>query len=150
MWDVIDELARQGVTVLLTTQYLEEADQLAKRVVVIDRGNVIAEGTPDELKAQVGGEMLELHPLDDGKLELALAAVRELGPAELEVAGDGTGRHVALTVGRDTSLIAAAVRRLDDAGVELVDLRLRRPTLDDVFLALTGHAAAGADEEAEA
>jgi ABC-2 type transport system ATP-binding protein len=139
MWEIIGDLVAAGTTVLLTTQYLDEADQLADRIAVVDQGRVIAEGTSDELKARVGGERLEVTVARGGD---PLAAARALAPyAEGEVRVDEERRRVVTPVANGARLLADAVRDLDAAGVQLDDLGLRRPTLDDVFLALTGHAA---------
>jgi ABC-2 type transport system ATP-binding protein len=139
MWDVIGGLVADGTTVLLTTQYLEEADQLAKKIVVVDQGRTIATGTADELKAQVGGERLEVSVARGGDLA---AVARVLGvAAEGEARVEAEHRRVSVPVSNGSRLLAGIVRDLDAAGIQLDDLALRRPTLDDVFLALTGHAA---------
>jgi ABC-2 type transport system ATP-binding protein len=137
LWEVIETLVGEGATVLLTTQYLDEADRLADGIAVIDHGRVIAEGTSDELKDRVGGERLEVHLEDSLQAE---AAVRALAPmcGEEPAISDGLVR---IGVRQRGGTIIEAVRRLDEAGVGVDDIALRRPTLDDVFLALTGHAA---------
>ena len=145
LWETIEALVADGTTVLLTTQYLDEADRLADRIAVIDQGRVIAEGTPDELKDRVGGERLEVRlgdPADAPTAARALAAMSDEPP----VAEDDTVR---LTVRARTGAIVEAVRRLDEAGVGVDDLGLRRPTLDDVFLSLTGHVAERTDDDEE-
>jgi ABC-2 type transport system ATP-binding protein len=137
LWEVIEELVRAGTTVLLTTQYLDEADRLADDIAVIDHGRVIARGTSDELKDMVGGERLEVH-LESGAY--GEAAVRALSDMSDE-APALDGALVSVRVRERSGAIVAAVNRLNEAGVAVEDLSLRRPTLDDVFLALTGHAA---------
>jgi ABC-2 type transport system ATP-binding protein len=144
VWETITGLVRGGTTVLLTTQYLEEADQLADNILVIDHGKAIAEGTSDELKAQVGGERIELVVASAADLP---AARKVLG----EVAGDGVevddqSRRLTAPVSDGAAVLMEALRRLDGEGVKLSDVALRRPTLDDVFLSLTGHAS---DESTE-
>jgi ABC-2 type transport system ATP-binding protein len=137
LWAVIEGLVAEGTTVLLTTQYLDEADRLADTIAVIDRGRLIAEGTSDELKDRLGGERLEIRLDDAADPEVAvraLAAMSDEPPAR----EDGV---VKVSVRERTGAIVQAVRRLSEAGVGVDDLALRRPTLDEVFLALTGHGA---------
>jgi ABC-2 type transport system ATP-binding protein len=145
VWATIEGLVAEGTTVLLTTQYLDEADRLADLIAVIDRGRVIAEGTPDELKDRVGGERLEVHLADSTAVA---AALRALAPMSDE-SPSADEETVRLTVRQRTGTIVEAVRRLDEVGVAVDDLGLRRPTLDDVFLTLTGHAAEATDDEEE-
>jgi ABC-2 type transport system ATP-binding protein len=125
--------------VLLTTQYLEEADQLADSIAVVDHGRVNAKGTSDELKAQVGGERLELTVARGGDLNAAAQALRPYASGELQI--NTERRRLVVPVTQGAQLLTAVVRDLDAAGVPLDDLALRRPTLDDVFLALTGRPA---------
>ena len=146
MWDLIRELVADGTTVLLTTQYLEEADQLAGQIAVIDGGRVIARGTPDELKARVGGARLELTVAPHGDLDAAVRVLRPYGDGAIHL--DTERRRIVLPAAEGAGLLTAVVRDLDTAGVRLDDLGLHRPTLDDVFLALTGHTAEpSVDEE---
>ena len=137
LWDAIEELVSEGTTVLLTTQYLDEADRLAERLAVIDHGLAIAEGSPDELKAQVGGDRLEIRLDERGRDQEAIAALEPIAE-ERPFCDNGTLR---VPLRRRAGVIAEAVRRLDEAGVGIEDIAVRRPTLDDVFLTLTGHAA---------
>jgi ABC-2 type transport system ATP-binding protein len=146
LWDAIAALVAEGTTVLLTTQYLDEADRLCDRIAVIDRGLLIAEGTPDELKHQVGGDRLEIRLDDRGQREPATAALEAIAAGRPTLV-DGLLR-VPLQSRRGA--IAAAVRRLDEAGIGIDDIAMRSPTLDDVFLELTGHVAEPEAEGGEA
>jgi ABC-2 type transport system ATP-binding protein len=146
LWEGIEELVDEGTTVLLTTQYLDEADRLADRIAVVDHGVVIAEGTSGELKAQIGGERLEVCLEDRERSEDAIAALAALSSARPFVE-NGTLR---VPLSRRGGAIAEAVRRLDGAGVAIDDISLRQPTLDDVFLQLTGRTAEPEVEEGEA
>lgn len=131
-------LVAEGTTVFLTTQYLEEADHLAHSIVVIAHGRVIAQGTADELKTQIGGERLELTVAKGGDLQAALAALRPHSSGEMQ--SDSVHRHLTVPVKHGAQQLEAIVRDLDAAHIPLTDLALRRPTLDDVFLSLTGRA----------
>jgi ABC-2 type transport system ATP-binding protein len=142
LWQTIEERVAQGSTVLLTTQYLEEADRLADQIAVIDHGKVIAEGTAAELKDRVGGDRLEVHLEDDSQAEAASQALASVVDERPELR-DGV---LLAAVSRRDGTVANALRRLDEAGIEVSDLTLRRPTLDDVFLGLTGHEAEHEDK----
>jgi ABC-2 type transport system ATP-binding protein len=143
MWETIEARVQAGTTVLLTTQYLDEADRLADQIVVIDHGLVIAEGTSDALKAQIGGERVEIVLEDPADADDAISALSPICIDRPTVEGN----VVRAPVRRHHGLIPRIVRALDDAGVSIDDIALHRPTLDDVFMALTGHAA---EEEPEA
>jgi ABC-2 type transport system ATP-binding protein len=143
MWEFIADLVHDGTTILLTTQYLEEADRLADRMVVIDKGKVIARGTADELKAQVGGERLELTVRTVEQLALVTEVLRPLGQGEAHA--DQQTRRLSVPVTGGTDTLAEALRRLAGTDAEVLDVGLRRPDLDDVFLTLTGHSAEDAE-----
>jgi len=138
VWAMIRALVADGVTVLLTTQYLDEADQLAHDIVVIDRGKVIATGTPDELKARTGGQVLLVAPSDPGRLAETAVLLEALAGAEVttEVGAGAVSAPVT-----DKALLPRVVRELDDRGIELAEFTLRKASLDEVFFALTGHRA---------
>lgn len=146
MWDIITTLVGQGTTVLLTTQYLEEADQLADRISVIDDGKVIAEGTADELKASIGGQRVEVNLVSANDTAAAAATLARFGTSEPSVSSDGR----ALTVSSDDAPLALQhiLAALGEGDIRLYDAGMRRPTLDDVFLRLTGHTAS-VDDGAE-
>ncbi len=145
LWEVIEQLVDDGTTVLLTTQYLEEADQLADRIAVIDHGTLIAEGTSEELKARVGGDVLELEVADPSRLLEAADVVAGLGSEPPTV--DGFTHRVKLPISDPVGMIAQVVRDLDARSIGLRDLAIHRPTLDDVFLTLTGKPAVDETEE---
>jgi ABC-2 type transport system ATP-binding protein len=148
LWQTIRELVEAGTTVLLTTQYLEEADQLAGQIVVIDRGRVLAHGTPDQLKAQVGGDRLQLALATPATARRAAELVADLGSGPPQV--DAQTGQVTVPLADGAAVLPEVVRRLDAAGLGLSDLALRRPTLDDVFLTLTGQATQPSDPSAAA
>ena len=145
MWEVIRAQVREGATLLLTTQYLEEADELATEIAVVDKGKIIARGTADQLKSQVGGERIEVVAHD----------LAELPRAALLLAPDGTAtveehmRRITISAHGGATHLVDVVRKLGDAGIKIDDIALRRPTLDDVFLELTGHAAEELQHEEE-
>jgi ABC-2 type transport system ATP-binding protein len=139
MWDVIRGLVREGTTLLLTTQYLEEADELANKIVVVDHGKIIARGTADELKAKVGGERIEVVVHDRAELKRAIELLVRATEGEHTV--DDHMRRITVPARGGARSLVQVVRDLDEASVAIDDIALRRPTLDDVFLSLTGHAA---------
>ncbi len=145
LWEAIEQLVAEGTTVVLTTQYLDEADRLAERIAVIDQGRVIAEGTPRELKEQIGGDRLEVQLCPGADGEAAVSALAGVADGRPELV-DGLVR---VPLRERSGAITAAVRRLDEAGVRIDDIALREPTLDDVFLQLTGHHVEQDDEPAE-
>ncbi|MDN3355005.1 ATP-binding cassette domain-containing protein [Actinomadura sp. DC4] len=136
LWETIGGLVHDGVTVLLTTQYLEEADRFADDIAVIDHGKVIAHGTPDELKSQVGGQVLQVRPIDERDRETVAGLVSMVVGDGIKIDGDLVTAPVA-----DPGVLPKVVRHLDDAGVLVAELTLRRSSLDEVFLSLTGHRA---------
>ncbi|MEZ5238971.1 MAG: ATP-binding cassette domain-containing protein [Microthrixaceae bacterium] len=144
LWEIIRELVDQGATLLLTTQYLEEADHLADEIVVIDHGTAIARGTSDQLKAQVGGERIAATIGEDADIDAAIGAVAPLAVGEIEA--DASAGQLLVPISGGAPVLTDALRRLDAAGVQLRDVGLRRPTLDDVFLSLTGHRAEQDDD----
>jgi len=144
MWGVIDGLVKDGTTLLLTTQYLEEADQLADDIAVIDHGTVIARGTSDQLKRQVGGERLEIIA-ESQDLQKVTEIVEKVSGGKAAV--DQGSRQVSAPVTTGSKALIEAARSLDDAGIHPLDIGLKRPSLDDVFIALTGHVAEEKKEE---
>jgi ABC-2 type transport system ATP-binding protein len=141
LWDAIGALVAGGTDVLLTTQYLDEADRLAGRIVIIDRGRVVASGTPSELKQRAGRSVIEVHTRDRADLARVVAALAGLDHGEAQV--EEATHRVSVAVEAGTDRLRDALRSLDTAGVAVDDLSLRRPTLDEVFLALTGQALDG-------
>ncbi|ONI71800.1 daunorubicin/doxorubicin resistance ABC transporter ATP-binding protein DrrA [Kribbella sp. ALI-6-A] len=156
LWQIIRDRVREGVTILLTTQYLEEADELADSIAVVDHGSVIARGTADELKAKVGGERIEVVVHEPGDttraLELLTTALAVTDPEATSL--DEHSKRVTLPAPGGSAALVEVIRTLDANGIRIADIGLRRPTLDDVFLSLTGHATdnpdTGADESASA
>jgi ABC-2 type transport system ATP-binding protein len=139
MWDVIRSLVREGVTLLLTTQYLEEADELADSIAVVDHGRIIARGTADELKAHVGGERIEVVVHDRARIDDARRILGAIGVGAATL--DEHTRRVTVPSDGGAKRLATVIREFDEAGIVIDDIGLRRPTLDDVFLSLTGHIA---------
>jgi ABC-2 type transport system ATP-binding protein len=146
-WEIVRELADGGTTLLLTTQYLEEADQLARRVAVIDGGAVIAEGPPEQLKSSVGGEHLEVTLAAGADVEAAIIAVKPFAIGSIQP--DEDGRRLSVPVAAAEGLTTRVVRALDAAGVPVNDVTAQRASLDDVFLSLTGHASRSAADDGE-
>jgi ABC-2 type transport system ATP-binding protein len=146
LWDAIMAMVADGTDVLLTTQYLEEADHLAKQVVIIDHGKVIAEGSPAELKSRAGRDVIELHAFTAADLPQLARVVGRVGVEEPRV--DATTRRVTVPVDGGTATVPDAIRAIDEAGLEIEDIAVRRPTLDEVFLTLTGKPVEEADAAA--
>jgi ABC-2 type transport system ATP-binding protein len=149
MWETIQELARAGSTVLLTTQYMEEADVLAENIVVIDRGRKIAEGTSDQLKKEVGGERIEIVLDSDEDLAASRAILAAVCGGGDEVQTDEGSRKVTAAVTDGVALLRTVLQKLGEQEIRAADIGLRRPTLDDVFLSLTGHVAEEVEEPSE-
>jgi ABC-2 type transport system ATP-binding protein len=143
VWDAIRQMGAGGTDIVLTTQYLDEADHLAAHIVIIDEGRVIAEGSPDELKSRVGADMVELHTADVETMVRAAEVLGALGVAEPST--DPATRRCSIAAPSGSKLLPLVVRALDDAEVAVEDIALRRPTLDEVFLALTGSASSSPD-----
>ena len=135
LWTFIEELVREGTTLLLTTQYLEEADRLADRIAVIDQGRLIANGSPDELKQRIGGDVLEVRAANSGDVERLVGLLDGLGSGP--PVADLRGQRVTLPTSERVQTLLAAARRIEDCGIAVDDLGVRRPSLDDVFLTLT-------------
>jgi ABC-2 type transport system ATP-binding protein len=146
-WEIVRGLADSGTTLLLTTQYLDEADQLAGRIAVIDGGTVIAEGTPDQLKSSMGGEHLEVALARGADVEAAIVAVKPYAAGSVQP--DEAGRRLSVPVVAAEGLTTQVVRALDRAGVPVNDVTMQRASLDDVFLSLTGHVTAPAEDASD-
>jgi ABC-2 type transport system ATP-binding protein len=147
LWEVIQELVAGGTTLLLTTQYLDEADHLAHDICVVDHGRVIAQGTSDQLKAQTGGERVEVVVHERDRIDDAARAMAAHGKGEVTI--EQHTRRITVPVSGGAKLLAEVIRDLDAQGIEIDDIGLRRPTLDDVFISLTGHAAEMAENGGE-
>jgi ABC-2 type transport system ATP-binding protein len=147
LWEVIKQLVSGGTTLLLTTQYLEEADHLAHDIAVVDHGRVIARGTSDQLKARTGGERVEVVVHERDAMATAAEVLRGFGKGETTV--EDHTRKLTVPVTGGAKLLAEVIRELDGRGIEIDDIGLRRPTLDDVFLSLTGHVAETEDDESD-
>ncbi|WP_189310659.1 ATP-binding cassette domain-containing protein [Streptomyces brasiliensis] len=145
LWEVIKQLVSGGTTLLLTTQYLEEADHLAHEIAVVDQGRVIAKGTSDQLKARTGGERVEVVVHEREHIPTAVEVLRAFGKGETTV--EEHTRKLTVPVTGGAKLLAEVIRELDTRGIEIDDIGLRRPTLDDVFLSLTGHVAEAKEED---
>lgn len=146
VWSLVEALKAQGITVLLTTQYLEEADVLSDNIIVIDKGTVIAEGTSDELKARTGGSYCEVVPLDPSQLQHVANVLGELLPPANRVDLGPEAVQLSVPAPDGAATLSEILRRIDTAGIALADIALRRPSLDDVFLTLTGHSHSSDDE----
>jgi len=148
LWDAIRTLVKQGTDVLLTTQYLDEADNLASHIVIIDHGRVAAAGTPAELKRRIGGKVIEVHVRHDDDVARVAQALRRLDHGDVRI--DEATRQVSVSADRGGPVLMNALRAVEDAGVDVEDVALRQPRLDEVFLALTGRPGAGAALQAAA
>ncbi|MFZ0250139.1 MAG: ATP-binding cassette domain-containing protein [Acidimicrobiales bacterium] len=142
LWSFIEDLVDEGSTVLLTTQYMEEAEYLADQIVLLDTGRVVARGTADQLKDRIGGDMLEVQIADGADLERSVRLVETFGDGEVQV--DRDLKKIGVRVNGRVDALLRAGRELEDNGVALDDLRIRRPSLDDVFLSFTGPPTTGA------
>jgi ABC-2 type transport system ATP-binding protein len=141
IWDLVSDFQAAGIATLLTTQYLEEADELSDRIVVIDHGTVIAEGTADQLKERTGATYCEIVPRNVKDMPAMVAALGPLLPARNRAALTATSNRISMPAPRGADTLAQALHRLTAARIELTDIALRRPSLDEVFLGLTSHAA---------